>query len=262
MPSALPTFDGLPAHAARSIRRSMPAPESFAVRLVRARALSPSVRELGFERVDGVPVLFAPGQWVNLFAELPQGTTKRSYSIASAPRGDAGFELAVTRVEGGAMSEWLHGLELGRELRAVGPQGLFTRDPASDRPALFVGTGTGLAPLRSMYLAALELGAAPRFVVLLGVRHEDDILYREELERLERAHPGFRAVVTLSKPPSTWAGLSGWVQQHVASSWQLLGEPEAEAYVCGLDRMVKSVRGLLRESVGLDRKRIHHERFD
>lgn len=240
----------------------MPAPESFTVRLVRARALSPSVRELGFERVDGAPMQFAPGQWVNLFAELDGGTTKRSYSIASPPRGDSGFELAVTRVEGGAMSEHLHALELGRELRAVGPQGLFTRDPSSDRPALFVGTGTGLAPLRSMYLAALERGSAPRFVVLLGVRHEDDILYRAELTELERVHPGFRALVTLSKPPPAWAGLSGWVQEHVESCWKLLGESEAEAYVCGLDRMVKSVRGLLREGVGLDRKRIHHERFD
>jgi CDP-4-dehydro-6-deoxyglucose reductase, E3 len=240
----------------------MPAPESFTVRLTRARPLSPSVRELGFERADGAPVHFAPGQWLNLFAELGPGTTKRSYSIASPPRGDASFELAVTRVEGGAMSEHLHALELGSELRAIGPQGLFRREAASERPALFVGTGTGLAPLRSMYLAALAHGSAPRFVVLLGVRHEDDILYREELEGLERTHPGFRAVVTLSKPPSSWSGRVGWVQEHVGSAWSLLGDPEAEAYVCGLDRMVKSVRGLLRETLGLDRKRIHHERFD
>lgn len=240
----------------------MPAPESFQVRLVRARSLSPSVREIRFERLDGAPMRFAPGQWLNLFAELGAGTTKRSYSIASPPREDPSFELAVTRVEGGAMSEWLHALEPGRELRAVGPQGLFTRDAASERPALFVGTGTGLAPLRSMYLAALDQGAAPRFVVLLGVRHEDDVLYREELDALGSAHPGFRAVVTLSKPPASWQGARGWVQEHLASAWKLLGEPEAEVYVCGLDRMVKSVRGLLREELGLDRKRIHHERFD
>lgn len=262
MPRGLPISAVCPRAPRALYRRVMPTPESFQVRLVRARSLSPSVRELGFERVDGAPLRFAPGQWVNLFAELGQGATKRSYSIASPPRDDAGFELAVTRVEGGAMSEWLHALEPGSELRAVGPQGLFTRDASSERPALFVGTGTGLAPLRSMYLAALDRGAAARFVVLLGVRHEADILYREELTELERSHPGFRALVTLSKPPASWQGAAGWVQEHLGSAWQLLGEPEAEVYVCGLDRMVKAVRGLLHKELGLDRKRIHHERFD
>ena len=76
----------------------MPAdPETFDARLERARTLSPSVRELTFVRADGADLRFAPGQWVNLLLDHPSGDLKRSYSIASPPRG-ATFDLAVTRV--------------------------------------------------------------------------------------------------------------------------------------------------------------------
>jgi ferredoxin-NADP reductase len=116
----------------------MPLPPSFDACLVAARALAPTVRELVFERVDGAPMAFEAGQWVN--AHLPIGSlageealeTKRSYSIASPPDGSPRFELAVTRVQSGAGSAWLHAAPPGTVLRFSGPQGFFTRP--SGRP--------------------------------------------------------------------------------------------------------------------------------
>src|SRR5262245_56795292 len=133
-----------------------PRPETFDTRLVASRSLTPGVRELVFERADGRLLEFEPGQWVNLVLPVPGEEIRRAYWIASAPAASARFELAVTLVTGGPGSEFLHALPLGATLRAIGPHGLFTRDALDPTAALFVATGTGVTPLRSMIAAALR----------------------------------------------------------------------------------------------------------
>jgi CDP-4-dehydro-6-deoxyglucose reductase len=243
--------------------------EPFESRLVASRRLAPAVREMVFERADGVPFRFDPGQWVNLVLPVAgaEGEIKRAYSIASAPRdGDRRFEIAVTRVTGGPGSQYLHDLAEGATLRAIGPQGLFTRRRDEGMPSLFIGTGTGVTPLRSMITAALAGGAREPLWLLFGARHEEDVLYREELAALAAAHPNVRYEITLSRPGPTWTGRRGYVQAHLPEVFHALrqaADPASpHAYVCGLDRMVSSVREQLRNELGLDRKHVHTERYD
>jgi ferredoxin-NADP reductase len=242
----------------------MPLPPTFEAKLAEVRPLSPAVRELAFERADGAPFAFEPGQWVNLL--LP-GELKRSYSIASPPSaGSPRFELAVTHVQGGPGSTYLHALEPGARLEVMGPQGFFTRPLASASPSLFVATGTGITPMRSMIRAALAAGDLSPLWLLFGVRHEHDVLYREELESLAERHPNVRVVFSLSQPHAGWAGRRGYVQTHVPELWRELvalgGAAPPHAYVCGLLRMVGSVRDLLRKEIGLPRQQVHTERYD
>jgi len=258
----------------------MPPPPTFEARLVGARALSPSVRELAFERTDARPMAFEPGQWVNTLlptavcggnAEVDEAAAgvasevKRSYSIASAPDGSSRFEIAITRVQGGPVSTWLHEVAPGAVLRFSGPQGFFTRPVASPPPSLMVATGTGVTPMRSMIRAATARGSRSPTWLLLGVRHQEDMLYADEFGALARAHPSFRFEATLSQPRGTWAGRRGYVQAHIRELWQELAavsDAEPHAYVCGLQRMVGSVRDLLRKEMGLPREQVHSERYD
>jgi len=241
--------------------------QPFDCRLVASRALAPSVRELVFERADGAPFEFDPGQWVNLVLPLPSGEIKRAYSIATPPRpGSPRFSLAVTKVADGPGSRFLHELREGETLRAIGPSGLFTRKGHEETPSLFICTGTGVTPLRSMIASALEAGTKAPLSLLFGARFEEDILYREEFEAWAREHPRFRYEVTLSQGAPSWAGRRGYVQRHVP---ELLGAlratgagSEPYAYVCGLERMVNAVRELLRGELGVPRKHVHTERYD
>lgn len=240
--------------------------QPFDSRLVAARNLSPNVRELVLERSDGAPFLFDPGQWVNLVLPLPSGELKRAYSIASAPAGSPRFEVAVTRVTGGPGSEFLHELPEGAELRAIGPQGLFTRNSAEESPSLFIATGTGVTPLRSMMQAALREGIKTPLWLLFGARREEDLLYRDEFEAWTREYPNVRYEVTLSQGSPAWTGRRGYVQQHVPELIKDLRAKvspiEPHAYVCGLERMVSSVRELLRTDLSVPRKHVHTERYD
>jgi CDP-4-dehydro-6-deoxyglucose reductase len=253
-----------------------PLPPTFEARLAQARSLTPSVRELVFERLDGQPMAFVPGQWVStVFGDgegpgpAPGATDpdmKRSYSIASRPDDSPRFEIAVTHVQGGPGSTRLHALQPGAVLRFVGPQGFFTRPhPASESPALMIATGTGVTPMRSMLRAAAAQGARSTIWLLLGVRREEEMLYGEEFRALAREHAFFRFEPTLSRPGDTWSGRRGYVQTHVRELWTDLvarGDGQPHAYICGLERMVGSVRDLLRKEIGLTRHQVHSERYD
>lgn len=242
----------------------MPPPPTFDVRLTRARMLSSNVRELRLDRVDGAPFQFEAGQWVSLVLPLEEGEARRAYSIASPPDGSSGMALAVTRVDGGAGSCFLHEMPEGTVLRAIGPQGFFTRPRAPSHPSLFVGTGTGITPLRSMLLDALAAGDTSPMVLLVGVRTEEDALYREEIEALAARHPNLRAHYSLSRGPDAWPGLRGYVQTHVEPFWRELEATGAapHAYICGLERMVGAVRDVLRKKLGVVRQQVHTERYD
>ena len=237
----------------------MPLPPTFDVRLLERRAISPAVRELTFERCDATPISFEAGQWINLVLPVTP-EIRRAYSVASPPNGTAKFQLAITHVEGGPGSTFLHEAPLGTVLRAVGPQGFFTRGKAAAAPSLFIATGTGVTPFRSMILESkLE---APTWL-LFGARTEADLIYREEFQIAAEKQPNLNVEYTLSRPHESWSGKSGYVQTHVRPLWDRLAAiAPPHAYICGLERMVSAVRVLLREEMLVPRQQVHSERYD
>jgi CDP-4-dehydro-6-deoxyglucose reductase len=219
-----------------------------------ARMLSPGTRELTLD--PGAGFAFTPGQWVSVKIPSPDGGAPlpRSYSVASAPRADGTFDLAVTLVESGPGSTWLHAMRVGDVVPVGDPMGFFTLPDALDRPLLLVATGAGVAPFRAMLQAMGPGGPGVPVTLLLGARTEADLLYADEL----RALPWLRFVPTLSRAEAGWAGLRGYVQAHLEG----FVTEGADAWVCGRSAMIRDVRKALKESLGFTRERIHTERFD
>jgi CDP-4-dehydro-6-deoxyglucose reductase, E3 len=231
-------------------------------RLTAARMLSPSVRELTFD--PGPDFRFVAGQWVSFRIPLPgQEEIGRAYSIASPPRSDGTFEIAVTKVPTGPGSTYLHSIEPGTSLRMTHAQGFFTLNPVV-RPVIMVATGTGVCPLRSMILDTdqdADREPDARFVLLFGVRTEEDILYRAQFETLASRWPGFSFVPSLSRGSDAWQGRRGYVQSHLAEWVHSVGG-DCDVYVCGLNKMIREVRRVLKDELGFTRERIHTERYD
>lgn len=233
----------------------------MSAQLIEARSLSPSVRLLVF-RCKNQSFSYQAGQWVNVFLNTHEGQDHRAYSIASAPayRAAGEFEIAVTRVADGPVSSALHELPVGSEVELDGPWGFFTHDSLPSMPAVFVGTGTGLSPLRAMLQEDLTKSEGAQRVLLFGCRTQHDILWEEELSAWAQRSQRFRLEVTLSKPDAVWPGRTGYVQKHVVDLVRPL--LPAHVYICGLSNMVKSVRTLLKEELHLQREFIHTERYD
>lgn len=239
----------------------------FRAEVTAVRTLSPRVRELTLDA--GPDFVFDPGQWISIQFPLEDRLgrpLKRSYSIASAPRPDHRFDLAVTRVEDGPGSGYLHQVAVGTELPISRAQGFFEL-PELDRPLLLVATGTGVAPFRAMLQAlAARLRTEPAatasdITLLFGARTADELLYREELERLTETLAGFRLVPTLTRPEAGWTGRRGRVQLYVPELVAEAGN-DCNVLVCGVGEMVKEVRALVRDELGLARERVRTERFD
>jgi ferredoxin-NADP reductase len=232
--------------------------------LLAARLLSPSVRSLDLRTSDGSAVGHVAGQYLDLIVPTPRSLPyKRSYSIASAPDPEhpERFEIAVTRVEGGPTSEALHALAPGSSVEIEGPSGTFVRRPPErEHPALFVATGTGLAPIRAMLTEETRVADGPPLVLLFGCRTHGDVLWGDELRSWQRRCPRFALHVTLSRAPPDWRGLAGYVQRHAGEIAASL--PGAHAYVCGVSDMVDDVVSLLQTRAGLPRERVHYEVYD
>jgi len=233
----------------------------FDARLVAARELSGNVRELTFEA--GAQFEFEPGQWVNLYFPGHRNQrgeeVKHAYSIASAPSKNGRFDLAVARESGGLGGALLHAAREGEIFPTTGPFGAFLMAPM-ERPILMVATGSGVAPFRAM-LQASAVQARKPMALLFGNRDESELLYREEFEALGRSNALFEFYPTLSRPSSRWKGLRGYVQSHLPDILNSLRGPDCDVYICGQPSMVKDVRRLLQEELGVDQKRVHIERF-
>jgi NAD(P)H-flavin reductase len=216
--------------------------------------LSPSVRSLTFH--PQAPLWWAPGQHVDLYVPTRTLPYKRSYSIANPAPGD--LEIAVTRVEGGPASTALHEMEPGTILELEGPRGIFVRRAAPGEAAVFVGTGSGLAPLRAMIIDELRKPEGEKVTLLFGCRTENDILWGEQLFEWRETYERFEVDVTLSRPSPGWRGRAGYVQKHVLEIVRPL--MPAQVYVCGLARMVDEIVAILEAE--LPRSSIHYETYD
>ncbi len=225
--------------------------------LVESREIAPEVRHFVFEAGDVERLSFTPGQFVS-FTDLIDGKkVTRAYSIASAPDGKR-FELCLNRVREGLFSPRLFDMRPGESVEMRGPLGYFTpKQPFRD--AVFVATGTGIAPFRSFLRAPelLEQGAA--ITLLMGARHEEGLLYRAEFDEQAAHNPRFRYIPTLTRPPAAWDGRAGRVQAHLEEA--LGGRGDVDVYICGLKAMVDDVRALLKEK-GFDRRQIVYEKYD
>jgi ferredoxin-NADP reductase len=229
---------------------------------VRSVPLSGLTKHLEFEILGMRRFGFVAGQWLSFKQLKPDGEElTRAYSIASPPGEDARFSLCLNRVQDGFMSNFLCEMKEGDEIRCQGPFGDFILHPPM-RDTIFIATGTGIAPFRSMLhwlLADESRHQGKQFWLLFGNRYEKDIYYHDQFQRLAGQHSNFHYWPTLSRGAAEWQGLRGYVQEHVPGIAQ--GRSDIDAYICGLDKMVKANRELL-TSIGWERKSIRYEKYD
>jgi len=218
----------------------MPNTQQYDALVSQVDTLTPRVKALHL-KLDR-PIGFVAGQFIYVLLERDGRLIKKPYSIASPPSQSPTdhLELAITLVPGGYVSTLLHGMQGGEKLAVEGAAGRFVvKDPGA-HDLVFVATGTGVAPIRSIVLNLFQGGFTRNVWLLFGVRHEDEILYLADWRRLEGAYPNFHFIPTISRPKSAeWMGEVGYVQTKLASY-----VPDTSGklvFVCGVVPMVKDV---------------------
>lgn len=220
-----------------------------------------TVKRFFFKIDTEINFSFKPGQFIMFDLPISSKYTNRSYSIASPPSLDNTFELVIVLNPKGLGTPylWEH-VSVGSKLMVSKPLGKFVLNEPIVEDICFIGTGTGIAPLRSMILHIFNNSIAHKNIYLVfGNRWEKDILYREEMEAIASAHKNFSFIPVLSRDNSGWTGKKGYV--HSVYEELFKDKRDATFYLCGWRDMLHDARKKL-EALGYDKKKIKFESYD
>jgi ferredoxin-NADP reductase len=227
--------------------------------VVEVVAETPRVKTIAFD-VPGWPGHRA-GQHVDVRLTAEDGyQAERSYSIASAPDGER-VELTVERLDDGEVSPYLTDeLRPGDQLELRGPVGgYFVWEPSQGGPLLLVAGGSGVVPLIAMIRARAAAGSDADVRLLFSSRSWEEIIFREELERLSGDGLAVLHTLTRSRPPG-WTGYARRVDAEMLAEVGPGPAKRPRIYVCGPTPLVEAAAEALVQ-LGHEPRLIKTERF-
>jgi Na(+)-translocating NADH:ubiquinone oxidoreductase F subunit len=285
-----------------SLRQTAESKATHTFRVVSNDNVATYIKELILEPVDGsVEFSFQPGDYLKFnipaydmkFHEIDvkapyaeswreEGTfecrtlnttpTRRNYSMASNPDKEDLIRFNVriaTPPPGwagfaGVGSSYVFNLKPGDRVTAIGPFGDF-HIKSSDREMIYLGGGSGMAPLRAHIAYLFETLKTPRPVSFwYGARSRQDIFYQDYFEALAKEHDNFTFHVALSEPQpqDNWSSHTGFI--HEVLQREYLGQhrdpTQIEYYLCGPPQLIKAGRSML-ASLEVDDGQIAFDEF-
>lgn len=214
---------------------------TFSAAVSRIQDLTHDVRAIELRLLDPPAIAFKAGQFISF--EVPkEGQSRpvtRPYSIASPPDEHDRILLVLNLVQGGPGSSYLFSLREGERTSFKGPAGAFYLRDDGTKELLFVATGTGIAPMRSMILAQLQRDPLRPVTLFWGLRSQRDLYWQDEWASLVAAYPRFSVVTTLSRPEPGWQGARGRVTLLLEE--RISAVRNLAVYLCGGSGMIKDV---------------------
>ena len=183
---------------------------------------------------------FNAGQYVNLI----RGDLTRSYSIASKSNNNNQLEFFIKKYEQGLMSQyWFDEVKINDLLRLEGPLGTFFLRDSVCQDIVFLATGTGVAPIKSILETMFESAnkfADKKLWVIVGARYEEDFFWNPK--ELSSAL-NIKYIPVLSRAGAEWQGERGYVQDVALK--QTIDLNKTQVYACGSNTMIEAAKKLL-----------------
>jgi CDP-4-dehydro-6-deoxyglucose reductase, E3 len=184
---------------------------------------------------------FLAGQFIEF---LLKDGSRRSFSMGNAPHDDEFIQLHVRRVAGGQFTDHVFGKMKERDiLRLEGPLGTFFLREDSAKPIVFVASGTGFAPIKSIIEHALRKGVSRPMVLYWGGRRPKDLYMSELPQKWAAEYPQqFKYVPVISDAlaEDQWSGRTGFVHRAVMQDFPDLSGHQV--YACGVPVMVDAAK--------------------
>lgn len=224
---------------------------------------------------------FRSGQFLTIRFILKGKEERRSYSICSAPF-EKKLSITVKKVSGGIVSTHiLENINTGDEVEVMAPEGKFVINTSLDKGKsyYFIAAGSGITPVISHIRTLLEEEPQSTLFLLYGNRNEQSIIFRQQLDSLEKFYSGqLHVEYVLSQPKRekqgglgglfskgtvSWQGRTGRINARVLESFMDDHPPrhkESEYVICGPGQMIDDIITWL-AGKGVDKKHIHKEYF-
>lgn len=195
---------------------------------------------------------FHAGQYLEFI--LRDGS-RRAYSMATPPHVAANtpaIELHIRHMPGGKFTDHVFGAMKEKEiLRAEGPFGSFFLREDSDKPMVFLASGTGFAPIKALLEHMQHKGMTRPVSLYWGGRRPEDLYMDVWLKELSTSMPNLSYVPVVSDalPEDHWSGRTGYVHQAVLDDFADLSGHEV--YACGAPVVVDAARSSYTSQRGL-----------
>jgi len=178
---------------------------------------------------------FLAGQFIEF---LLKDGARRSFSIANPPEDAELLQLHVRHVAGGQFTDHVFGKMKERDiLRFEGPLGTFFLREESEKPIVFVASGTGFAPIKAVIEHMRHKGIQRPATLYWGGRRPKDLYMNE----LASGWPlKYVPVISDALPEDNWTGRTGFVHRAVMEDFPDLSGHQV--YACGVPIMVDSAR--------------------
>ncbi|MFA9288346.1 MAG: ferredoxin--NADP reductase [Weeksellaceae bacterium] len=243
---------------------------TYEAQLVKKEALTHDVYLFSFTFPTEPGWDFKAGQY--MIFHIPQAdghAARRLYSIASSPHQKNTLDFIIEILPNGIGSQHLVNMNIGDSQTLQGPAGLFFYKP-TDRDAICLATGTGVAPIYSMLETHLAEFPEKQFSLFWGLKYSQDAYYLPELKALVDQHPNFHLSLCLSQEAQITETMkemavycmSGRVTVGFEALLKLkTTQPQAyDYYVCGGKNVIDSLKTYLEEKQ-VPKEQVHFEKF-
>ncbi len=208
---------------------------------------------------------FLAGQYLEF---LLKDNKRRAYSIASAPHQEGPIELHIRHLPGGLFTDPLFGQGADGKsikekdiLRFEGPQGSFFLREDTQKPIIFLASGTGFAPIKSILLHIREKKIDREIYFYWGGRRPKDLymdtLCQEFASTLPRFH--YIPVISDALPEDHWTGRTGFVHRAVMADFTDLSA--FQVYACGAPIVIQSAQVDFVNQCGLPEDEFYADSF-
>ncbi len=218
---------------------------------------APDVMVLSLKLPANERMQFLAGQYIDI---LLKDQKPRSFSLANAPHDDEFLELHIRNITGGAFTH--HVFEEMKErdiLRFMGPLGTFFLREDSDKPIIFVASGTGFAPIKAIIEHALYIGIKRPMHFYWGARKLADLYMLDKAAEWEKSGIKFTPVLSDAPPEDAWQGRTGFVHSAVLDDYRDLSAHDV--YVCGAPVVVEAAHRDFTSKRGLPNEAFYSDAF-
>lgn len=229
------------------LAQEMPAVEvrKLPVRVLEFTPLIDDVMQVRLQLPPSQQITYFPGQYLNILLKNGQ---QRSYSMATPPQPDNIVELHIRHMPGGLFTDQVFGvqqpaLKVRQVLRVELPLGSFFLREESDKPIVFLASGTGFAPIKAMVEHMIERQMIHRPIRFYwGGRRPQDLYAAQIAKQWEQSFQDFQFIPVVSDalPEDEWQGRTGLVHHAVLEDFDSLAG--YEVYACGHPQMVEGAR--------------------
>ncbi len=202
------------------------------------------------------------GQFAWITVESPFIFRENPFSFSTSARRDDDV-IGFTIKELGDFTSTIKDLKPGDTVYVDGPYGTFSLDDHADSNLVLIAGGIGSAPVMSILRTMRDRCHDKDVVFFYGNPTYDTIIFRDELEELEKEMDCLTVVHVLEQPPEDWEGEKGFItaeilERHLPENykhWKYI------FFLCGPMPMIEAVEGAL-VSLDVEHSKIFSEKYE